>query len=321
MEESTTTTVAPTTRQIHFLGKGGDLFGILIINMLLTGITLGFYYPWAKASKMQYLYENTELDGSRFQFHGTGQEMFMGYLKAIGLSVVLMGVFSVLYFIGQINLAVAIVNIVIFVVTPIALHGSLRYRMSRTSWRGIHFGYRGELGELIKKFIGGSLLTVLTLGFYSAWFTVDLRKYMIGKIKFGNIALSYKGKGEDNFLINLKGFFLIIFTLGIYYFWFVKEKFNFYVNNIEMEQNGQKTNLRSTATGVDFLGLTIVNFLILIFTLGFGAAWVTVRTLDFVFSHIDIEGYLDTDKIEQTEEEYKDATGDDLANMLSLDIV
>ncbi len=321
MEESTTTTTNSTTRQIHFLGKGGDLFGIVIVNMLLTGITFGFYYPWAKASKMQYLYENTELDGSRFQFHGTGQEMFMGYLKALAIFAVLMFLQFGLALVGVPIVGIILSYIFLLVIVPIALHGSLRYRMSRTSWRGIHFGYRGGLGELLKKFIGGTLLTIVTLGLYSAWFTVDLRKYMIGKIKFGNVAFSYKGEGQENFLINLKGIFLIILTLGIYYFWFVKEKFNFYINNIEMEQNGQKTNLRSTATGGDFLGLTIANALILIFTLGFGAAWVTVRTLDFVFSHIDIEGHLDTDKIEQTEEEYKDAAGDDLANLIGLDIV
>ena len=72
-------------RSLKFYGKGGALFGILIANFFLTIITLGLYYPWAKARKMKYLYAETELDNSRFNFHGTGQEMFKGFIKAIAI--------------------------------------------------------------------------------------------------------------------------------------------------------------------------------------------------------------------------------------------
>ena len=59
-----------------FNGKGSDYFGLWIINSFLTVITIGLYYPWAKATKLKYFYSNTTLDGHSFTFNGTGNEMF-----------------------------------------------------------------------------------------------------------------------------------------------------------------------------------------------------------------------------------------------------
>ncbi|HZG01773.1 MAG TPA: DUF898 family protein, partial [Chitinophagales bacterium] len=67
------------SRRVTFHGRGGDLFGIYVVNWLFTVLTLGIYYPWAKAAVLRYLYQETEFDNSRFSFHGTGKEMFIGF--------------------------------------------------------------------------------------------------------------------------------------------------------------------------------------------------------------------------------------------------
>ena len=79
--------------------------------------------------------------------------------------------------------------------------------------------------------------------------------------------------------------------------------------------------MHSTATGFGFLKLILVNQLILIFTLGLGYAWTVTRTLTFVFNHIELKGDIDLDKIIQTEENFKDATADDIGDMLDLDLI
>nr|WP_290933665.1 DUF898 family protein [Haliscomenobacter sp.] len=76
-------------RQLSFWGEGSKLFGIFIVNMLLTLLTLGLYYPWARAATLKYLYQETEFEGSRFTFHGTGKEMFVGFIKAVGIILAL----------------------------------------------------------------------------------------------------------------------------------------------------------------------------------------------------------------------------------------
>jgi uncharacterized membrane protein YjgN (DUF898 family) len=202
-------------RSLKFNGSGGALFGILIVNFLLTVITLGIYYPWAKAKRLKYLYAETELDNSRFTFHGTGNEMFKGFIKAIGLILIVVAIFVLAAMSG--NTVITIVGFLIYIFAflilgPLAIHGSMKYRMSRTSWRSIHFGYRGNRKDLIIMYLKGLFLTIITLYIYLAWFACDLRRYIIGNIRFGSISFRYEGKGGDMFVMNLKGFFFKYFN-------------------------------------------------------------------------------------------------------------
>ena len=213
---------ASTTQRLAFKGKGGDLFVVLIVNMLLTFITLGLYYPWAKARKLSWYYEHTELDGHPFHFHGTGSEMFRGFIKAIALLLLIYGT----YIVGVLTKEVTIVLVGILVMfvgllafIPLVIHGSLRYRSSRSSWRGIHFGYRGQLRELYRICLRDGLLTLITLGIYASWFTINVRRYTLSHMRYGSSSYAYKGDGTEYFLLNLKGYFLTLFTLGIYAFW------------------------------------------------------------------------------------------------------
>ena len=97
--------------------------------------------------------------------------------------------------------------------------------------------------------------------------------------------------------------------------------FEYYVDNLSLNKGDEKINFNSTASGGDFFGLVVVNILILIFTLGLGYAWVVTRTLKFIFEHVELDGNLDLNTLLQTEENYKDATGEDLSDFLDLDAV
>jgi uncharacterized membrane protein YjgN (DUF898 family) len=46
-----------------------------------------------------------------------------------------------------------------------------------------------------------------------------------------------------------------------------------------------------------------------------------MRTMRFIFSHIHLSGDIDLSAISQTEEEYKDALGEDAMDFLNIDIV
>jgi uncharacterized membrane protein YjgN (DUF898 family) len=206
-------------------------------------------------------------------------------------------------------------------IIPIAIHGSYRYRMSRTSWRGIRFGYRGDRKEFSVNFFKWILLTLITLGIYGSWMSINIRKYILGNVKFGDIEFDYNGDGGDYFVLNLKGYFLTIFTLGIYAFWWQKDLFNYYIDNLSMQKGEEKINLNSMATGGGFFQLGIVNFFIVVFTLGLGYSWAVTRTMKYIYSVIEMEGNIDLNAIKQTEEDYRDATGDDISDMLDLDFV
>lgn len=311
-------------RRLHFLGQGGKLFSVYLINMILTVVTLGLYYPWAKVAIMKYMYEETEFEGSRFTFHGTGKEIFMGFIKAVLIFGALYSAMFLLVLTKEpalIIMGVVVFALMMLVMIPFSIHGSVKYRMSRTSWRGIHFGYRGDRNELMKKFIVNGLITLFTLGFYGPWMAIKIRKYIMDNIRFGNVEFRYEAHGSDYFVLHLKGYFLTYITLGVYSFWYAKNLFNFWVNNTYLLQNGRQAKLRSTATGGAYFELIVPNILLILLTFGLGTPWAMVRTMNFVLDNVVIEGELDTDNILQTEKSYKDATGTEVADMLDLDLV
>ena len=311
----------PQEYHISNQGNGKEYFGIVIINWLLTIVTLGLYYPWAKAKQLQYLYGTTDLNGDKFAFHGTGKEMFIGFLKALFLIALFGGFIALFIYLEMPDLGIFAIYGSIALLMPFILHGSYRYRMSRTSWRGIRFGYRGKRGELAGKFYLWAFFTIITFGIYGAWLSINLRTYLLNHVQMGNLKFKYSGNGGEYFGLNLKGYFLCWFTLGIYIFWWQKDLFNYYVDHLSAGHGDKQVKFKSTATGGGFFRLIMVNLLILIFTLGFGYAWAVTRTLNFAFSNIKINGNIDLEELEQTEEVYKDAMGEDVGDMFDMDIL
>lgn len=308
--------------KLNFEGKGSTYFGIVVVNWLLTALTLSFYYPWAKAKQLQYLYSSTTLNGDNLTFHGTGKEMFKGYIKAILIFLALYLVLMAFVLLLQMPiLGLIFFYIAILAVIPVAIHGSYRYRFSRTSWRGIRFGYRGNLKEFVGLFLKWLVLTMLTLGIYGSWMEINMRQYLISNIRCGDVEFKYKGDGADYFILNLVGGILTFLTLGIYSFWFYKKLFAYYIDNLSLHKDGKEIKFKATLSAGDVFSMGILNMLILIFTLGLGYAWVVTRTMNLIFSRIELEGDIDLNSIQQTEDDYNDATGEDMSSFLNIDLV
>lgn len=302
-------------------GKGFDFFKIQIVNFLLQIVTLGFYYPWAKANTLDYLYSHTTLQDHPFSFTGTGKEMFKGYVKLLLFMGILFSVFYILVINNMGGWGLLLIYLTLFLIIPFALHGSYRYRMAKTNWRGIRFGYTGNRSELFILFFTGLLLTIITLGIYGPWFYMKLRRYIIGNIKMGDAQFSYSGNGGDFFVLNLVGYILTFFTLGIYFFWWQRDLFRFFINNLRMQKGDQVVRFQSTASAGDFFSFIVINLLIVVFTLGLGIPWVIIRSLQFVTEHIQIEGNILLEELVQQQEDFNDAAGEDVIDWLNFDLV
>lgn len=313
------------TYALGFYGKGFDFWKIQIVNLILCIVTLGLYYPWAKARTLAYLYGQTTFEEQPFVFTGTGREMFRGFIKALLILVALYVVMICLVYTsagtGIVQLLLLLFYFVFLALVPLVLHGAYRYRMAKTIWRGIRFGYEGNRGELVKLFFKGFFLTIITFGIYGAWFSMNLRRYLLSHVKVGNAAFTYHGSGDDFFILNLKGYFLSVFTLGIYFFWWQKDLFAYFVNNLRLTYGDQKVKFTSSATGSGFAGLLIVNFLILICTLGIGYAWVVTRTMEFAANNISVTGDINFSELAQTQPDYSDATAADMADILDFGFI
>jgi uncharacterized membrane protein YjgN (DUF898 family) len=137
---------APTTRTgpqglaIEFTGSGSEYFRIWIVNLLLTIVTLGFYFPFAKARRLRYFHRNTLVGGHALGFHGDPWKMLRGY--------VLMLVFGAAYVgAGEISpIAGAVAGVAFALLWPALWQSSLRFRLANTSWRGLRLRFSGSLG-------------------------------------------------------------------------------------------------------------------------------------------------------------------------------
>jgi uncharacterized membrane protein YjgN (DUF898 family) len=310
---------------LRFLGKGSEYFGIIIVNWLLTLITLGIYYPWARARKIKYLYGATALDEDRFAFHGAGKEMFRGFIKVVLFWIILMGIAILANRYVMVDPMLSLIFILVFyllffAIIPLIIHGAYRYRMSRTTWRGIRFGYRGTRKQLYLNFLKGVGLSIITLGIYSAWFEINMRKYLVGNVRAGDVEFKYSGNGGDLFVINLLGYILTVFTLGICYFRWERDLWNYYIDNISLHKGDKSMQLKSSVTAVGIFKLRFVNLLLTVFTLGLGYAWVQIRTRKYFTETIHIEGDINLNEIAQTEDVYTDAMFEDAGDFFDIDI-
>jgi uncharacterized membrane protein YjgN (DUF898 family) len=312
-------------KRFKYFGAGLEFAIIYFKNILLTIITMGLYYPWAKVELLKYHYQSTELDNSRFLFHATGKEVFKGFIK---IYAILIALYAFLIYASQtqnltlITTASILFYMFLLLLIPLAIHGSVRYRASRSSWKGIHFKYLGDRKELFLLFIKGLFLTIITLGIYGAWLQVDLRKYVLRNLYFGDLSFRFNGSGGQLFWVTVKFILLIYITLGIYGFWYYKNIIKFYVDNLEISQNGKPVNFECNIKTADIVELLVINFFLLVFSLGLATPWVTVRTFKFILRFITIKEGLDTESIQQVSyDDYDDATGDDFMDFLDFDLL
>ena len=81
-------------RESRFTGGLLGLIGINILQLLLTGITLGIAVPWAVCMKERWLAKHTIIDGRQLVFDGTGGQLFGNYIKWFLLTIITLGIYG-----------------------------------------------------------------------------------------------------------------------------------------------------------------------------------------------------------------------------------
>jgi len=169
----------------RFNGRGSDYFGIWIVNVLLTIVTLGIYSPWAKVRRMQYLYRNTEVAGSSFDFHGKPLAILIGRIVALALLI------SYNYSVRLRSPLTLAIIVLVAVVLPWLLRNSLRFRLYNTSWRGLRFSFHGSVGGAYAAFLGNYLLALVTLYLAAPYAHQRLKRYQHNNARFGTTPFSF----------------------------------------------------------------------------------------------------------------------------------
>ncbi|MGF1686310.1 DUF898 domain-containing protein [Photobacterium japonica] len=137
--------------QIRFYGRGGEFFGIWIVNILLSVVTLGIYSAWAKVRTKKYFYGNTDLAGDRFDYHGDPVQILKGRIVAI--VCVWIWLFS-----SKLSPTVTGILFVLFMaIMPWLVYSNTRFDARMTSYRNVRFNFVGTLKDAYIVFLGGPI--------------------------------------------------------------------------------------------------------------------------------------------------------------------
>ncbi|WP_020648407.1 YjgN family protein [Solimonas variicoloris] len=194
----------------RFNGSGGEYFGIWIVNLLLTLLTLGLYSPWAKVRRLQYFYRNTELAGAPFDYHGKPWSILKGRLVALGLLLIYH--FATTYLSVWTAVALGLIALVL----PWLLRNAFRFRAHYSSYRGLRFSFRGSLVGAYGVFLGYGALMFFTAYLAAPLFHQRLKRYQHGNAYFGGSAFSFSagvGRFYRTYLPFMVGF-TVLFALA-----------------------------------------------------------------------------------------------------------
>lgn len=171
-------------QRLSFTGSGSEYFGIWIVNILLTIITLGIYSAWAKVRRNRYFYGNTILLGRGFEYHARGGQILVGRLIVFAYLVI----YNVtLTFVPLVGLGLGLLMLCF---VPWLVARGLRFSARVTSYRNVRFDFAGRAGGAFLAFIVGPVLAALTLGILTPLASRWSYRYIGNNLRYGQKAFS-----------------------------------------------------------------------------------------------------------------------------------
>ena len=201
--------------RFSFSGTGGEYFRIWIVNLLFSILTLGIYSAWAKVRRTNYFYNSSSVAGSSFEYHGNPIAILKGRIIAVLLIVIYNLAFEMSDIIGLLMI------LLVMLVAPWPIWRSLQFKLYNSSYRGIRFGFRGELKRVYMVYLLLPLLTLFSFFILAPFTHQRIKKFQHTESRFGTSHFSFSGTvGRFYkaylvvFTIWLTGVILISLTLG-----------------------------------------------------------------------------------------------------------
>ena len=336
---------SPGILRLDCAARASELAPIVLVNALLTILTLGVYRFWAKTRVRRYLWSRTSLLGDAFEYTGTGGELFRGFL--IVLFLVLLPLFAYSWAVGllidpervwlQLAATAPVYGLILFLL-GVATHRARRYRLSRTTWRGVRGAQQGSAARYGLKFFGSMLLNAVTLGWTYPWANTRLTAALTNDIWFGDRRFAFAGSAKPLYkrfaAVWLLGFVAYALVAGVAVVGFGQalaagsfEPGELFIQLLPLAmlltlvavgmlvmtwyRAGEAAYFASctryeglqarydVAAGA-LLWLMISNFLLLLVTLGLGGAFVELRNLRFACDRLSFAGEIDVAAIGQS---------------------
>ncbi|RZK82862.1 MAG: DUF898 family protein, partial [Methylobacterium sp.] len=186
------------TGQVAFDTRLRGLTGLAIVGFLLSLVTFGIYRFWYMTDLRRFFWSRTVVDGSPAEYTGTGRELFLGFLVALALLIVIyVGLFGLAIALPALAPYSAIVSFVLlFLVGQFAIYRGRRYRAMRTLWRGIRLGQDGSGLVYAARAALWWTLTLATLGLAYPFMRASLERYRIRHTRVGTSRMASEARGR-----------------------------------------------------------------------------------------------------------------------------
>lgn len=145
------------SHKFNFTGTASEWFGIWIVNLLLSIVTLGIYSAWAKVRTKKYFYGNTYVDGRNFDYHATGGQILVGRLIVIAAFVVFQIIITIFPILGL------ILMLAFIFMFPWLIIRSLAFNAGMSSFSNVRFSFAGTYGRALLIYLIYPVLSFLTL--------------------------------------------------------------------------------------------------------------------------------------------------------------
>ena len=166
--------------QFTFTGTTREYFGIWIVNVFLTIVTLGIYSAWAKVRRQRYFYGNTWLAGASFDYHAPPIRILIGRVIVLTLLVA----YNVaLQFVPVVGGLIGVAGL--FAIPWFVMRG-LRFNARVTSYRNVRFDFTGTYGGGFLAYLLGGALIYGSGGVLAPLASQWMWGYNLGKLRYGD---------------------------------------------------------------------------------------------------------------------------------------
>ncbi|MEL6477124.1 MAG: DUF898 family protein [Pseudomonadota bacterium] len=189
---------------MRFAEQRKVLFNLALRSMLLTIVTLGIYRFWMITKLRRHYFGAIHISGDPLEYTGKPLEKLLGFLVAIVILAVYLGLVNLMLTFVGLSLAnddpvlsIAGLYLTLFATLPLIFYAQYRsthYILSRTRWRGIRFGLvPGAWGYTWRGLLWTGL-TIITLGLANPYAHFKLAKYVTDRARFGDQSFEQGGR-------------------------------------------------------------------------------------------------------------------------------
>ncbi|MFU2509422.1 YjgN family protein [Pseudoalteromonas sp. ASV78] len=362
MEPTIHSTESPTTAtnstifqgRVQFGGQAGEFFGIWIVNILLSILTLGIYSAWAKVRTYRYFYSNTRIDGHSFDYLATPIQILKGRILAVVVFVIYSLVVQLLPLIGL------LFALGFLFAMPWIINQGLRFNMRMTRHRNVRFAFAGNYGDALINFVLLPIASVFTLYLLLPYALKRMDQYLHENISYGNKAINVNLKGEtyymaalitigvaiaglvifgifvgisgvamglgnidsDNLNVSTILFPVLIIAFYIAFLTLISAVYQSIIRNhiFNSSEFDDVASFKSDLKAVDYGILLFTNALAIIFSLGMAYPWAKIRKARLLAKATEVTVYTGALAIIDTAQQQQSSFAEEAANVFDIDI-